>query len=260
MIIDSIHLHRKVKVDIYEPVQYSSNPFPGILLINDGQDLVTMDFASILEELLENSLISPIICIGIHAGPERKMEYGVSGIPDFKGRGAQASDYHSFVLTELFPFLMAHFDLKELPPLSYAGFSLGGLMALDMVWCHPRYFQAAGIFSGSLWWRSVDQSDPTYNDELHRIIHQRIKAGQFHEGQKFFFQCGNKDETNDRNNNGIIDSIDDTRDLIRELVTKGYKIPDDIAYLEMEDGSHDVPTWGKAFPEFLKWAFGKVEG
>lgn len=258
MTIDSIHLNRIVKVDIYEPVQRFNDPAPRLLLINDGQDLVTMDFSSILGELLEKGLISPVICIGIHAGPERKKEYGVSGIPDFKGRGANAGDHHSFVLTELFPFLRENLHLKELPLLSYAGFSLGALTALDMVWCHPRYFKVAGVFSGSLWWRSVDQSDPSYNDDLHRIIHQRIKAGKFHAGQKFFFQCGNKDETNDRNNNGIIDSIDDTRDLIRELVLKGYKIPDDIAYLEMEDGSHDVPTWGKAFPEFLKWNYGNV--
>ena len=28
---------------------------------------------------------------------------------------------------------------------------------------------------------------------------------------KFFFECGTEDETEDRNGNGIIDSIDDTR-------------------------------------------------
>jgi hypothetical protein len=28
-------------------------------------------------------------------------------------------------------------------------------------------------------------------------------------------------------------------------------------YLELQDGHHDVPTWGRALPVFLKWAFGK---
>ncbi|MGL6267221.1 MAG: alpha/beta hydrolase, partial [Chitinophagaceae bacterium] len=65
------------------------------------------------------------------------------------------------------------------------------------------------------------------------------------------------DEIADRNNNGIIDSIDDTMDLIGELVKKGYKKEEDIVYLEYEDGRHDVPTWGRAFPAFLKWAFGE---
>ncbi len=41
-------------------------------------------------------------------------------------------------------------------------------------------------------------------------------------GMKFFFECGTLDEAGDRNNNGIIDSIDDTKDLISALVDKGY--------------------------------------
>ena len=147
---------------------------------------------------------------------------------------------------ELLPFLSAYFKRTELPPLSYAGFSLGALMALDMAWSHPKIFEKVGVFSGSLWWRTIDQSDPEYNDDVHRIMHQRIRSGNFQPGLKFFFQCGNKDETNDRNKNGVIDSIDDTRDLIKELVSKGYQVPTDIAYLEMEDGAHDVPTWGRA--------------
>jgi hypothetical protein len=44
-------------------------------------------------------------------------------------------------------------------------------------------------------------------------------------------------------------------DLVKELAHKGYDPASDIYYLEMEDGSHDVPTWGRAFPVFLKWAF-----
>jgi hypothetical protein len=67
------------------------------------------------------------------------------------------------------------------------------------------------------------------------------------------------DETKDRNQNGIIDSIDDTRDLINELVSKGYNPESDIYYLEMPDGKHDVPTWGRAMPVFLRWAFGNLD-
>ncbi|HEX3025127.1 MAG TPA: hypothetical protein VHP12_07945 [Chitinophagaceae bacterium] len=54
----------------------------------------------------------------------------------------------------------------------------------------------------------------------------------------------------------MIDSIDDTLDLIVELKTKGYT-EQHIKYLELKDGMHDVVTWAKAFPEFLKWGWGK---
>ncbi len=62
------------------------------------------------------------------------------------------------------------------------------------------------------------------------------------------------DEKNDRNNNGIIDSIDDTLDIIKELHHKGYH-DDDIFYLEMKEGRHDAKTWATAFPIFLQWAY-----
>ncbi len=65
------------------------------------------------------------------------------------------------------------------------------------------------------------------------------------------------DETADRNNNGIIDSIDDTISLIDELVKKGYDPNKDIYYMELKDGRHDVATWAKAFPQFLKWGWGE---
>ncbi|HRG08691.1 MAG TPA: esterase family protein, partial [Cyclobacteriaceae bacterium] len=63
------------------------------------------------------------------------------------------------------------------------------------------------------------------------------------------------DEQSDRNKNSVIDSIDDTLDLIVELTKKGYRPFHDIHYLELPQGAHDLPTWGRALPEFLKWAF-----
>ena len=71
---------------------------------------------------------------------------------------------------------------------------------------------------------------------------------------KFFFESGKLDEQRDRNKNGVIDSIDDTLDLIAELKAKGYN-DSDIEFLLLEDGKHDVETWGVAMPVFLKWAF-----
>jgi iron(III)-enterobactin esterase len=55
----------------------------------------------------------------------------------------------------------------------------------------------------------------------------------------------------------VIDSIDDTLGLIMELKAKGYN-DSDIVYINYEDGKHDVPTWGRAMPDFLIWAFGKA--
>ncbi|MEY3178332.1 MAG: hypothetical protein RJB42_573, partial [Bacteroidota bacterium] len=53
--------------------------------------------------------------------------------------------------------------------------------------------------------------------------------------------------------NGIIDSIDDTLGIIDELVNVGYNRTDQITYLELEDGKHDVETWARVMPVYLKW-------
>ena len=138
---------------------------------------------------------------------------------------------------------------------SYAGFSLGGLTAIDVVWNHPDEFSKAGVFSGSLWWRLKDLHHG-YVEETDRIMHKQVREGNFHPGLKFFLATGSLDEKMDRNSNGIIDSIDDTQDLIKELEKKGYQVGRDISYLNFEDGKHDVKTWGRAMPAFLKWGWG----
>ena len=256
--IESEFLKREVKVDVYLPRNVADPSQMSLLLINDGQDMVKMGFESILDQLYStDDAITPLICVAIHCGPERKIEYGVAGMPDFKGRGARAGNYTSFIFEELLPLLRKRYAVSSFREKAFAGFSLGGLMALDIVWNHAAEFSKVGVFSGSLWWRNIDQDDDKYDDDKHRIIHQLVRNGDYAPWLKFFFQCGNMDETKDRNNNGIIDSIDDTEDLIKELVKKGYSAENDIQYLELKDGRHDVLTWGRAMPEFLKWGWGK---
>jgi len=207
-----------------------------------------------LSELYESKKIKPLFCVGIHCGPDRKMEYGAASILDFKGRGAKAKAHQDFVFKELLPFINSIWGsgFKEK---AYAGFSLGGLSALDTVWHYPNIFSKTGVFSGSLWWRLKDLNNG-YNEETDRIIHKLIREGEYKPGLKFYFTTGSHDEKADRNNNGIIDSIDDTLGLIDELEKKGYKSEGDIHYVNYEDGKHDVKTWGRAMPAFLKWGWG----
>ena len=256
-IIESAFLEREVIIDCFLPGNITDPSSLRLLLINDGQDMKKLDLAGILDHLLGNGEIEPVLAVGIHASENRKMEYGIASEPDFKGRGAKAGAYTSFILEELLPYLQNKYVIPSFKEKSFAGFSLGGLMALDIVWNYPHEFSKVGVFSGSLWWRSVDQTEAGYDDDLHRIMHQQVRKGSYHPGLQFFFQCGNMDETRDRNRNGIIDSIDDTLDLIQELETKGYVKGKDIYYVEMPDGRHDVPTWARAMPEFLKWGWGE---
>ena len=252
----STFLQRKVIVDFYFPPGENNLNEGDLLLINDGQDLITMNFESILNKLYQQDSITPLFCVGIHCGNDRKNEYGTANVLNDKGLGTKAKLYSRFVLQELIPVARKVFRISSFKSKSFCGFSLGGLSALDIVWNHAQEFSKAGAFSGSFWWRSVSQDDPGFDENKHRIMQNEIRNGNFHPGLQFFFETGTMDETADRNNNGIIDSIDDTRSLINELVNKGYVTGKDIGYLEVKNGKHDVATWGQAFPEFLKWGWG----
>ena len=264
--IQSVFLQREVKVDFYLPMNIPDPSQMSLLLINDGQDMEKAGLQKTLEQLYTDGNLKPLLCVGIHAGEERRMEYAVASKTDYKGRGAKAGLYTSFVIEELIPYIKETYRVSSFKEKAFAGFSLGGLSALDIVWNYADEFSKVGVFSGSFWWRSVDQSDKDYDDDKHRIMQQQIRNGEYRPGLKFFFQCGNMDETKDRNQNGIIDSIDDTLDVIKELEAKGYenaRLNDsfgqgkDIYYLELKDGRHDIETWGRALPVFLKWGWSK---
>jgi len=253
--IASQFLKRQVIVDFYLPKNVSAPNDLSLLLVNDGQDLDQMKFHLILDQMLGANEIQPILAIGIHAGKDRKNEYGTAKILDYQGLGSKAEAYNQFVLQELLPFIHVQYAIEQFRQKAFAGFSLGGLTAIDMVWHYPEIFSIAGVFSGSLWWRTKSL-DGDYNDDTDRIMHQQIRNGKYRPGLRFYFTTGSLDETADRNNNGIIDSIDDTLDLIKELKGKGYDSEYEVKYINYEDGKHDVQTWGRAIPGFLLWGWG----
>lgn len=253
-IISSIFLEREVIIDAYLPTNIVEPDSLELLLINDGQDLPKMPFDEMLDSLINSHAVTPLICIGIHCGPDRKMEYGTANQADYNGRGAKAGLYTRFIFEELLPFVHTTYNITSFKQKSFAGFSLGGLSALDIVWNNPQHFARAGSFSGSFWWRSKDYNDG-YNDDTDRIMHSQLRKGPYYPWLSFFFECGALDETADRNNNGIIDSIDDTLDVIKELHNLGYN-GNSVKYLELPDGTHDVHTWARALPAFLQWGWG----
>lgn len=250
-------LNRNVIFDIYLPREYgkpNAGLFP-LLLINDGQDLPRMNFKEILKSLYRTHLIPPMIVVGIHAGPSRTSEYGTARQVDYKGRGAKAPAYKSFIMSELLPFLYENYPLTELASeRAFAGFSLGALSALDIAWSEPSVFGGVGVFSGALWWRwsDVRPEDPDADRIMHDII--RTSADERPNDQYFWFQVGTLDEEEDRNNNGIIDAIDDTLDCIAAIQSRGYR-DEQIWYEEIYEGTHDPETWGYVMPDFLRWMF-----
>lgn len=253
--VPSAHLKRRVIADVYLPTNVPDPSSLSLLILNDGQDLEDMPFAPMLNDLLASGQIGPLLCVGLHCNKYRREEYATAGVLDYAGRGTRSAPYQQFIVDELLPFLYKEYGIKSFHQKAIAGFSLGGLSALDTTWNHPGLFSTVGVFSGSLWWRSKELGEG-YEDDKHRIMHQRIRAADHRPGMRFYFMTGSMDETADRNGNGVIDSIDDTLDLIKELEALGYENGKDICYINYENGRHDVASWGRALPAFLLWAAG----
>lgn len=250
-------LQRNVVVEIMTPPMLEEGKHHPLLILNDGQDSEAVKVKATIEQLVVEKAIPEIIVVGVTAA-DRMQEYGLSYRTDYFGRGKLSKAYSDFIVTELIPYLMYKYPISQIASeRTMAGYSLGGLSAIDIVWNHPEVFGKVGVFSGSFWWRKRDTGSFFYSDYRDRLMHLQVRRGKFKPGLKFWFQTGTLDEFSDRNKNGVIDSIDDTMDLITELTRKGYRPFHDIQYLEIKDGKHDQETWSKAMPHFLRWAFQK---
>lgn len=253
--IKSDVLKRDVTCTLLAPEGNAIAEQMNLLIMNDGQEVSNLHLKDILEDLTERNFIRPILVVAVHAGEERQQEYGTAGKPDFKKRGAKAALYSEFIKLELLPLITKYTGIEKFDSTAFAGFSLGGLSAFDIAWCNPGLFDKIGVFSGSFWWRSKDLGKGYAESD--RIMHNIVRNTGAKPNLKIWLQTGTKDETSDRNKNGIIDSIDDTVDLIKELEQKGFRRPADVQYLEMVGGGHNTETWAKAIPKFLVWAFGR---
>jgi enterochelin esterase-like enzyme len=252
--IFSKFLQKTIRFDVYLPTSFSeythSLPFA---LFNDAQDMEAVQLTPTLSELYQKRKIRKTIFIAVY--PEDRMqEYGTAAMPDYARRGSEAGNYARFIVEELLPFLQKKYRVRLHSRYNtFAGFSLGGLSALDIVWNHANIFKQVGVFSGALWWRSKPFNEAAPDDD--RIIHDTFQASDKRKGLRFWLQTGTNDETSDRNNNGIIDAIDDTLDLIHILKKIGYASKA-IKYVEVKDGEHHPKTWAVVLPDFLVWALG----
>ncbi len=84
-------------------------------------------------------------------------------------------------------------------------------------------------------------------------MHRRVRETKGRPPLRLWFQAGTGDERADRDDNGVIDAIQDTRELMRELTAKGFVGGSDMTYVEVPGGGHNEATWARALPDFLGW-------
>jgi enterochelin esterase-like enzyme len=241
-------------VDVYLPRGYAGEDgrvYP-VLYANDGQDMKAVDLAGQLDSLQKAGAMEPTIVVAIHA-TERIRDYGTAGTPNAQGLGDRATLYERFLLEELMPAINAKYrTARGSAYTAIMGWSLGGLSAFDLSWNHPDQIGAAGVFSGSFWWRTDDATVEA--KQLSRIMHARVRETEPRPRIRAWLETARMDENSDRDGDGVIDSIQDTEELVNELVRRGFRRGVDVVHLTVE-GKHDLATWKRLLPEFLVWVY-----
>jgi len=279
----------KVTVAIHLPPGYDATAairYP-VLYLNDGQDAAAVGLADTLRQLDDEEAIDRIIVVAIRMLPDRMGTYGLSdrgaqrsiaGDSRFGPVGARAHAYSEWVARTLVPYVDEHYRTRKTPASrAMLGWSLGALNAFNLGWQYPEVFGTVGAFSPSFW-LAADRSDATQVQHT-RLAQRMVDAGPKREGLRLWFAVGTSEETDDRDEDGVVDAVDDVRDLIdgyrdggftvKGLRQLGYSInPDyagnpsrneDVALLLLEGGQHNQASWRRMLPRFLVWAYGRPE-
>lgn len=267
---------KSIRVRVYLPPDYAATQARyEVLYVNDGQDMEAVGMANTLRRLYAQYAITRIIVVAIDMPPDRMAGYGlfdrakgeaIAAPTKYGMVGANARTYASWLAQALVPVIDTRYRTQaNADGRALLGWSLGALSAFGIGWQYPETFGRVGAFSPSFW-LATDSTDADAVQAT-RIAHALVDASAQMSRPRLFFGIGTQEETDDRDGDGVIDVLDDTRDLI-----EGWRAPDGTAHkgvgqrnqgegkdevtlFLLEGGHHDQPSWARMLPVFLRWAY-----
>lgn len=181
-------------------------------------------------------LVAPIM-VGIYnTGFNRMNEYAPTPA-EFSGWDGEkckstgdAKRYARFVVQELKPFIDARYLTRPGPrDTALVGSSMGGLVSLYFALWHPRVFGHVAAMSPSLWWDN-------------RAVFQE------------FAKLRKKPDVRLWLDMGTAEPGWETLGLFRDtLVSKGWRVGDDLKYLEVPGAGHTEHAWAARIGDVLEW-------
>lgn len=276
-------LDESLDVRVILPPGYDAKRRYPVLYLNDGQDSEAVGLEPTLRDLLSKGAIAPLIVVAIGMPKDRMGAYGLSdrraarslvGDSRFGPVGKRAQAYSHWLAESLVPCIDARFrTLRKPGGRAILGWSLGGLNAFSLGWQYPEAFGIVGAFSPSFW-LSSERGDAVAVQRT-RLTQRMVDTGAPRRQPRIWIAVGGHEETDDRDGDGIIDVVDDARDLIngyrgngialRGLRQWGYtsnldardqpSATDTAAFRLVIDGEHNQASWMRELPEFLAWAF-----
>ncbi|PYJ11739.1 MAG: esterase [Verrucomicrobia bacterium] len=235
---------------VYLPKGYRRSPtrrYP-VLYLHDGQNVfdaatafggVEWGVDETAQRLITAKLIEPIIIVAVaNTGEDRIHEYAPTAArldPEkpMKSKG-RLRNYGRFLTEELKPFIDRKYRTRrEAEFTGLGGSSLGGLATLVLGLWFPKYFRRLAVMSPSIWWddcavyKIVDAIDETARPPL-----------------KIWLDTGTHEDGWER-----------ARELRDRLVEKGWRLHDDLHYLEAEGSDHNEGAWAARIDPVLRFLF-----
>jgi len=243
-------LRNRRDVLVYLPAGYrrfTGRRYP-VLYLHDGQNVfdAATSFAGVewgvdetAQRLIAAKLIEPLIIVAIaNTGEERIHEYAPTPAridpPKRKRSKGLLRNYGRFLIEELKPFIDRRYRTKREPEhTGLGGSSLGGLATLVLGLWFPNYFQRLIVMSPSIWW------DDCVVYELVDALDENARPPL-----KMWLDTGTHEPGWER-----------ARVLRDRFVEKGWRLHDDLHYVEVEGADHSEGAWAARIDPVLRFLY-----
>ena len=235
---------------VYLPPGYrriSRKRYP-VLYMNDGQNVFdpTTAFAGVewgvddtAERLIREKLLEPLIVVAIaNTGDDRIHEYAPTrGVIETKGKVKKRSKglarrYGAFLIDELKPYIDRKYRTKRAAEFTgLGGSSLGGLVTFAIGVLYPHVFTKLLVMSPSIWWDDF---------AIYRFVDFMDKKPPL----KIWLDTGTNEP-----------GWEHARKLRGLLIEKGWKLFDDLQYMEVEGADHSEGAWSARVDPALRYLF-----
>lgn len=237
-------------VIVYLPPGYQddiSRRYP-VVYMQDGQNLFEPTTAFIRGQhwkvgetiggMILAAEIDPMIVVGIYNTGDRRIDEYTPIRDPKRRRGGGADRYGRMILDELKPLIDR--DYRTLPDRSdtaLAGSSLGGLLSLYLGLQHPNRFGKLAVISPSVWWG--DQA-----------ILNTVKNFEAETRPRIWLDVGTAEG---------VEAVIHARMLAQALVKKGWKLDQDLKYVEVPGAHHGESAWAARLSDVVRFLFEKGE-
>lgn len=242
----SEHLPHARNVLVYLPPGYDEGTTQHpVLYLHDGQNLfdAATSFAGeewgvdeTAQHLILAGAIESLIIVGIYNTGEHRIDEYAPTVDPRHQRGGGADGYGRFIVEELKPYIdRTYRTLRDPEHTGLGGSSLGGLVTLYLGLKYPTVFSRLMVMSPSVWW---DQG----------VILRVVQSLRAKPSTRIWLDIGTKEG---RFAPGHVRTL---RDL---LIAQGWRLGDDLKFLQVNGGKHTERAWAERIEPALRFLFPK---